>query len=54
MADIINIEREGAAVTKALRAMLAKAREAGIQKPRLYFESEGSVASTSRAKGRST
>lgn len=43
MGDQINIDREGAAIAKAIKSMLTKAKKAGVAKPMVYFESEGSV-----------
>lgn len=39
----LDFEKEGRAITKAIRSMLAKAKEAGVAKPFVYFESEGRV-----------
>ncbi len=40
---MINIDKEADAIERALAAMLAKAKQAGVKKPIIYFESEGSV-----------
>ena len=40
---MIDIDKEADAIDRALAAMLAKARKAGVKKPTIYFESEGSV-----------
>ncbi len=40
---MINIDKEGEAVRRALVAMLKKAKAAGVKKPGIYFEGEGSV-----------
>ncbi len=40
---MINIDKEGEALSQALSAMLKKAKAAGVKKPGIYFESEGSV-----------
>lgn len=43
MSAVIDIDVEGKRITSALRAILEKAKRAGIKNPALYFESEGSV-----------
>jgi tRNA A-37 threonylcarbamoyl transferase component Bud32 len=39
----IDIRAEVRAIDKAMARMLAKAQAAGVKKPSLYFEAEGSI-----------
>ncbi len=39
----IDIDREAAAITRAIKSMLEKARTAGVERPYVFFEAEGSV-----------
>ena len=39
----IDIRPEVRAISKAMAGMLAKARAAGVRKPSIFFEAEGSV-----------